>query len=184
MTFTGVRTRSFCSGHLGLGCLTFTTKGGLINMPEKGAKYLQRTGLTGRSSLGVPGPPTVSVGPFYPDLQVRRQQDPTPPQQKPAFFFPKADCPEKDPGNPGYPLQVSQCLLRKGNPGIGRWWVGSGIPGNLPSPSSHSPTFLLNPTCAVAGGPVSPRAVLLVQAWPLLRGERVTQVLCALAHLS
>jgi len=64
LTFTGVRTRSFCSGHLGLGCLTFTTKGGLINMPEKGAKCLQRIGLTGRSSLGVPGLPTVSVGPF------------------------------------------------------------------------------------------------------------------------
>lgn len=33
-------------------------------MPEKGAKCLQRIGLTGRSSLGVPGLPTVSVGPF------------------------------------------------------------------------------------------------------------------------
>lgn len=51
-------------------------------------------------------------------------------------------------------------------------------------PTSPPPTFLLNPTCAVAGGPASPRAVLLVQAWPLLRGEQVTQVLCALAHLS
>ena len=105
---------------------------------------VKRTGLTGHSSLGVPGPPTVSAGPFYPDLQARLQQEPTPPQQKPAFFFPKADCPEKDPGNPGYPLQVSQCLLRKGNPGIGRWWVGSGIPGNLPSASFHPP-----PSCPV-----------------------------------
>lgn len=59
---------------------------------------VKRTGLTGHSSIGVPGPPTVSVGPFYPDLQARLQQEPTPPQQKPAFFFPKADCPEKDPG--------------------------------------------------------------------------------------
>lgn len=41
LTLTGVNTCSFCSGHFGLDCLTFTTNGGLSNMPEKGAKYLQ-----------------------------------------------------------------------------------------------------------------------------------------------
>ena len=41
LTFTRVNTCSFCSGHFGLDCLTFTTNGGLSNTPEKGAKYLQ-----------------------------------------------------------------------------------------------------------------------------------------------
>lgn len=99
---------------------TFTTKGDLINRPEKGTEFLQSEEL-GWPEVAASGPPVaspVSLDPCHPDLQGRLQHDPPFPEV--SSLLPEAGFPEKVPVKPGFLFPISQHLFRKGSPGIER----------------------------------------------------------------
>lgn len=112
---------------------------------------------------GSPVPSAMPTGPFHPDLQDRPQHGHTPPW-KSALFFPGLASQRRI-------LSIQGTLSQSPSICSGRDILGLGGGG-------WGPGFLV--TCLAH----PPAPSHLLRTWPPLRGKRVTQVLCALTHLS